>query len=142
MQLSDATDPLGLAAQDPHPVGAVDRPEMFDQGLPGLVLQLLQGGSGDVEGRGIGPGFQVAGAFSHKAEHDLSHGGTSLSRKPSLIRRRRRWRAAEYGVPPPDIPRRRGDSQPTTGNNQKIEGLQYIVQTTVRAMQIMQIKLN
>jgi hypothetical protein len=122
MQLSDATDPLGLAAQDPHPVGAVDRPEMFDQGLPGLVLQLLQGGSGDMESRDIGPGFQVAGAFSHKAEHDLSHDGTSPFATPSLSRRGRRWRAAEYGVPSPYIPRGRGSSPPATGNNQKIEG--------------------
>ena len=55
----------------------------------------------------------------------------------------RRWRAAEYGVPSPGIPRGRGGGdQPITGNNQKIEGFQYIIQTTVRAMQIMQIKLN
>jgi hypothetical protein len=123
MQLSDATDPLGLAAQDPHPVGAVDRPEMFDQSLPGLVLQLLQGGSGDLQGRDIGLGFQVAGAFNHKAEHNLSHGGTSPSRTPSLGRRGHRWRAAEYGVPSLGIPRGLGRRRPDTGNNQKIEGL-------------------
>ena len=114
---------LGLTAQDPHPVGAVDRPEMLDQDLPGLVLQLLQGGSGDMESRDIGSGFQVAGAFNHKAEHDLSHGGTSPFATPSLSCRGRRWRAAEYGVPPPGIPRRRGHGRPATGNNQKVEGL-------------------
>ena len=123
MQLSDATHPLGLTAQDPHPVGAVGRPEMLNQGLPGLVLQLLQGGSGDLQGWDIGPGFQVAEAFNHKAEHDLSHGGTSPSRTPSLGRRSHRWRAAEYGVPSPGTPRRLGGSQTATCNNQKIEGL-------------------
>jgi hypothetical protein len=52
-----------------------------DQGLAGLVLQLLEGGSTDVdrqgyscgEGCAYGPGFQMAGAFSLQAEHDLSH---------------------------------------------------------------------
>jgi hypothetical protein len=52
-----------------------------DQGLTGLVLQLLKGGSTDVdrqgyscgEGCAYGPGFQMAGAFSLQAEHDLSH---------------------------------------------------------------------
>jgi hypothetical protein len=52
-----------------------------DQGLAGLMLQLLKGGSSDVdrqgyscgEGCAYGPGFQMAGAFSLQAEHDLSH---------------------------------------------------------------------
>jgi hypothetical protein len=50
---------------------------MFDQGLTGLVLQLLERRGGDADGQGVGLGFQVAGAFSHNAEHDLSHAGVS-----------------------------------------------------------------
>jgi hypothetical protein len=54
---------------------------VLDQGLTGLVLQLLKGGSTDVdrqgyscgEGCAYGPGFQMAGAFSLQAEHNLSH---------------------------------------------------------------------
>jgi len=44
-----------------------------NQGLSGLVLQLLKSGSSDVDWQGFGPGFQMAGAFSLQAEHDLSH---------------------------------------------------------------------
>jgi hypothetical protein len=44
-----------------------------DKGLAGLVLQLLKGGSTDVDRQGFCPGFQMAGAFSLQAEHDLSH---------------------------------------------------------------------
>jgi hypothetical protein len=40
------------------------RPHVRDQGLTSLVLQLLKGGSTDVDGQAFGPGFQVAGAFS------------------------------------------------------------------------------
>ena len=94
---------------------------MFDQGLPGLMLQLLQGGSGDVEGGGIGPGFQVAGAFSHKAEHDLSHGVTSPFTTPSLGRRGRRWRAAEYGVPSLGIPSGRAGGQLVMGDDRQTD---------------------
>jgi hypothetical protein len=54
---------------------------VLDQGLAGLVLQLLEGRSTDVdrqgyscgEGCAYGPGFQMAGAFNLQAEHDLSH---------------------------------------------------------------------
>jgi hypothetical protein len=52
-----------------------------DQGLAGLVLKLLKSRGGDADGQGYscgegcayGLGFQVAGAFSLQAEHDLSH---------------------------------------------------------------------
>ncbi len=53
--------------------------QVLDQGLTGLVLQLLEGGSADVDRQGFGLGFQVAGAFSQNAEHDLTHAGLSLS---------------------------------------------------------------
>ena len=49
------------------------RPHVCDRGLAGLVLQLLKGWSTDVDRQGFGPGFQMAGAFSLQAEHDLSH---------------------------------------------------------------------
>ena len=49
------------------------RAGVLDQGLAGLVLQVLEGWSGDADGKAFGLGFQVAGAFSKDAEHDLSH---------------------------------------------------------------------
>ena len=51
------------------------RPHVLNQGLTGLVLQLLKSRSGDVDGQGLGLGFQMAGAFSQNAEHDFSHVG-------------------------------------------------------------------
>jgi hypothetical protein len=36
------------------------RPQVLDQGLAGLVLQLLEGRSTDVDRQGFGLGFQVA----------------------------------------------------------------------------------
>jgi hypothetical protein len=61
-------------------------PQVLDQGLAGLVLQLLERRRGDADGQGhscgegcaYGLGFQVAGAFSLQAEHDLSHAGYLL----------------------------------------------------------------
>jgi len=53
-------------------------PHVRDQGLAGLVLQLLKRRGGDADGQGLGLGFQVAGAFSLQAEHDLSHAGYLL----------------------------------------------------------------
>ena len=47
-------------------------PHLFDQGLTGLVLQLLQRRGSDADGQGFCLGFEVAGAFSQNAEHDLS----------------------------------------------------------------------
>jgi hypothetical protein len=51
-------------------------PHVRDQGFAGLVLQLLESWSSDVDRQGFGPGFQMAGAFSLQAEHDLSHAWT------------------------------------------------------------------
>jgi hypothetical protein len=71
-----------------------------DQGLAGLMLQLLKGGSTDLdrqgyscgEGCAYGPGFQMAGAFSLQAEHNLSHAGYLLlcGSILGLLRRERR----------------------------------------------------
>jgi hypothetical protein len=47
--------------------------QVLDQGLTGLVLELLKRGSTDVDRQAISLGFQVAGAFSLNAEHDLAH---------------------------------------------------------------------
>jgi hypothetical protein len=63
----------------------VSRTEVFDQGLTGFVLKLLESRGCDAdrqghscgEGCAYGLGFQVAGAFSQNAEHDLTHGGVS-----------------------------------------------------------------
>ena len=69
------------------------RAQVLDQGLAGLVLQLLKCGRGDADGQGhscgegcaYGLGLQVAGAFSQNAEHDLSHAvGISFFPAPSL----------------------------------------------------------
>jgi hypothetical protein len=62
-------------------------PQVLDQGITGLVLQLLERRRGDADGQGhscgegcaYGLGFQVAGAFNQNAEHDLTHGGVSPS---------------------------------------------------------------
>jgi hypothetical protein len=62
-----------------HPIGAVGRPQVFDQGFSGLVLQLFQGWSADLDRQPFGLGFQVAGPFSQNAEHDLLHGRVCLS---------------------------------------------------------------
>ena len=51
------------------------RPQMVDQGLSGLVLQLLKSWCGKADGQGFGLGFQVAGTLSLQAEHDLMQGG-------------------------------------------------------------------
>jgi hypothetical protein len=59
--------------------------QVCDQGLTGLVLQLLKGGSTDFDRQGFGLSFQVAGAFSHNAEYNLTHDGDlSLAPAPSL----------------------------------------------------------
>jgi hypothetical protein len=63
-------------AVHPYPVGVAGRPQVFDQGLTGLVLQLLQGGRGDADGQGYscgegcayGLGLQVTGTFSQSAD--------------------------------------------------------------------------
>jgi hypothetical protein len=51
---------------------------MLNQGFAGLVLELLKSRGGDADGQGVGLGFQVAGAFSQNAEHNLSHAGGYL----------------------------------------------------------------
>ena len=66
-------------AADTHPVGAMDRTQLPDQRLAGLVLQLLQGWGRDVDGWSCGLGFQLAGAFGENVEHDFTHAGVSLS---------------------------------------------------------------
>jgi hypothetical protein len=68
----DAADGSTGAAAHAHTHRAMGWPHVRDQGLAGLVLQLLQGGSTDAdrqgyscgEGCAYGPGFQMAGAFS------------------------------------------------------------------------------
>jgi hypothetical protein len=57
----------------------VSRTEVFDQGLTGFVLKLLESRGCDADGQGFGLGFQVAGAFSQYAEYDLTHAGVSPS---------------------------------------------------------------
>ena len=63
----------------PHPNGAVRRSHGLDQGLTGLMLQLLEGGSRDADGQGFGLGLQLARTFAYDAEHNLTHAGVSLS---------------------------------------------------------------
>ena len=81
----DAADGSTGAAAHAHPNCAVGWPQVLDQGLTGLVLQLLQRRGSDADGQRLGLGFQVAWAFSQNAEHDLSHaGGISFFPAPSL----------------------------------------------------------
>lgn len=75
----DGAQRLNLEPPHQHPISAMGPVQVLDQGLTGLVLQLLQGGSADEDGQGFGLGIQVAGAFSQNAEHDLTHAGGSLS---------------------------------------------------------------
>ncbi len=51
---------------------------MIDQGFTGLVLELLKSGGTDVDWQGVGLGFQMPGAFSQYAKHDLAHAGYFL----------------------------------------------------------------
>jgi hypothetical protein len=62
----------------------MDRPQVFDQGIAGFVLQLLEGGRGDVDGQGFGLGFQVSGTLSLQSKHDLSH-AVYLSLSGSIV---------------------------------------------------------
>jgi hypothetical protein len=50
---------------------------MLNQGLAGLVLQLLEGGRTDVDRQELGLGFQTAGVFSDNVKHNLTHAGES-----------------------------------------------------------------
>ena len=68
----------GVAA-DAHAIGAMGRSELLDQGLPGLVLQFLQGGSGNQKGQVLGPGLKMARPFGQHLEHNLSHGGMTFT---------------------------------------------------------------
>ena len=72
-QGSNAAHSNVWAAAHAYPVSAVGWAEMLNQGFSSLVLQLLQGRSGYVDGQGVGLGFQVAGAFSQNTEHNLAH---------------------------------------------------------------------
>jgi len=97
----DAAHSSAWAAAHAYPVGAVGWAEMLNQGFSGLMLQLLKSRCGDVDGQGVGLGFQVAVAFSQNAEHNLTHvGGISFLPEPSLAC----WRVLEgapgYGEPP------------------------------------------
>jgi hypothetical protein len=76
------------------------RPQVLDQGLASLVLQLLEGGRTDVDRQGVGLGFQVSGAFRQNVEHDLTHaGGFSFFAAPSLACSGVLEGAAGYGEP-------------------------------------------
>jgi hypothetical protein len=76
---TDAAHSNTWAAAHAYPVSAVGWTEILNEGFSGLVLQLLKSRSGDVDGQGVGLGFQVAGAFSQNTEHDLSHAEVSPS---------------------------------------------------------------
>jgi hypothetical protein len=62
----------------------VGRAQVLDQGLTGLVLQLIKGGSRDADGQGFGLGSQLARAFAYNAEHNLTHAG-GISRSGSIL---------------------------------------------------------
>lgn len=69
-----------MAAAYAHAHAAVGGAEGVDQSFAGLVLQILEGGSGDAQGQGVGLGFQVARPFSHHVEHNFAHGGIAFFR--------------------------------------------------------------
>ena len=97
----DAVDGSTGAAAHAHPNRAVGLPQVLDQGLAGLVLQLLKSGCADANGQGhscgegcaYGLGFQVTGALNLKAEHDFTHAGYLLRSGSilGLLRRERRY---------------------------------------------------
>ena len=80
--------------------------QVLDQGLPGLVLQLLEGGSADLDRQAFGLGFQLASAVSQNAEHNLAHGVQYLSvfLVPSLAGCGLGAGATGYGQPPLQAP--------------------------------------
>ncbi len=58
---------------------------MLDQGLTGLVMQLLEGRRFDADGGIHGLSGEVAGPFDQDAKHDLAHAGAITFRTaPSL----------------------------------------------------------
>jgi hypothetical protein len=74
--------------------------EVVDQGLAGLMLQLLQGWGRDAERRGISPGFEVARAFRQDAEDNLAHAGMiSVVRHSSLVSANDLAGDGRYGEP-------------------------------------------
>ena len=64
-----------LQRPDPDPVSGMDRPQVLDQGIAGLVLQFLQRGGSDADGLAFRQGFQPAGPIAQQLEHDLTHPG-------------------------------------------------------------------
>ena len=75
------------------------RPEVLDQGFPGLVLQLLQAGGGNAQGQTRGQGFEMALAFAQHLKHNVAHGGIALAQEPSLVLRHQSEGANGYGEP-------------------------------------------
>lgn len=88
-----------MAAAYAHAHAAVGGAEGVDQSFAGLVLQILEGGSGDAQGQGVGLGLQVARPFSHHVEHNFAHGGYHFLPHPSLAVCSGSGRAVGYGEP-------------------------------------------
>jgi hypothetical protein len=85
---------------DPHPEGSMGRPQVLDQSLPGLVMQLFQRGRRDGDGTILSPGFEPAGLLAENAEHDLAHGfGVLRFAPPSLGQAAPAMGAMGYGEP-------------------------------------------
>ena len=83
------------------------RPEVLDQGFPGLVVQLFEGGRLDADRGVVGLGGEVAWPFDQDAKDDLAHAGEmTFMACPSLARIRVGGRAAAYGEPIHSTPRR------------------------------------
>ena len=80
--------------------------QVLDQGLAGLVLQLLEAGSADLDWQALGLGFQLASAVSQNAEHDFAHRVQYLSvfLIPSLAGCGPGAGATGYGQPPLQAP--------------------------------------
>jgi hypothetical protein len=80
---------------------------VLDQGFPGLVVQLLEGGCLDADRGVVGLGGEVAWSFNQDAKDDLAHAGEmTFMAPPSLARIRVVGRAAAYGEPIHSTPRR------------------------------------
>lgn len=102
LQRPDQAQRGHVTATDPHPIGAVGRTQVLNQGLAGFVLKLLQGWSGDANRQGLGLGFQLSGAIAHHPKDNLAHDwGIAPLPNPSLAVWAADGSARGYGEPAP-----------------------------------------
>jgi hypothetical protein len=73
--------------------------EVIDQGLAGFMVQLLKGGSADLDRQAVGLGVKLAGPFRQNLEHNFTHQRYLCCFSSFLIRCRAASGAVGYGEP-------------------------------------------